>query len=236
MGASFFVVLAAAVACRPALAQQYGALRIDTLFGAGAATTVTSAGVPASSAYLDAVGGIVVDSNRSRIYVSDRGRHVVRRVDVAAADNVTLYPFAGSFNSAGFAGDSGAATAAQLNTPSDLALGANGLVVFVLDFSNARVRAVSVANGTIVTYAGGGASFLLPGRRRCHLSRPDIAQNDGELGRRDAVRVRVLVGGGGAAVPLAPCVPGKPDDRHHHGHGNVRRDGNGYVLWGVVEC
>lgn len=67
----------------------------------------------------------------------------------------TIRPFAG--NAAlgpGFAGDTGAATAAQLDAPISLAVDAAG-TVYIGDFNNARVRAVS-PDGIITTVTGTG--------------------------------------------------------------------------------
>lgn len=52
----------------------------------------------------------------------------------------------------GFSGDGGAATAAELNSPLGLAL--SGGTLYIADQGNAVVRALSVANGTISTFAG----------------------------------------------------------------------------------
>jgi sugar lactone lactonase YvrE len=55
---------------------------------------------------------------------------------------------------AGYSGDGGPATQAQLNQPQGLAVGADGTIYFV-DVQNNRVRAIS-APGTITTTAGDG--------------------------------------------------------------------------------
>ena len=56
---------------------------------------------------------------------------------------------------AGFSGDNGPATAAQLNYPAGIALDAAG-DLYIGDFGNCRVRMVS--GGTITTVAGSGSS------------------------------------------------------------------------------
>ena len=56
---------------------------------------------------------------------------------------------------AGFGGDGGAATSAQLNTPAGLAVDGAGNL-YIADFSNNRVRKVTFPGGTITTLAGNG--------------------------------------------------------------------------------
>jgi sugar lactone lactonase YvrE len=58
---------------------------------------------------------------------------------------------------AGFAGDTGQATAAQLNNPDDVAVDASGNV-YIADTANNRIRKVDAATGVITTVAGGGAT------------------------------------------------------------------------------
>jgi len=57
----------------------------------------------------------------------------------------------------GFSGDGGAATSAQLNNPYGVAVDASGNF-YIADFSNARVRKVTVATGIISTVAGNGTA------------------------------------------------------------------------------
>jgi RHS repeat-associated protein len=82
-------------------------------------------------------------------YVADKGAHVVRRV---RPDGV-IEAVAGTGTS-GFSGDSGAATAAQLNTPTHVAVGADGSL-FIVDAGNFRIRRVA-PEGVITTFAGAG--------------------------------------------------------------------------------
>jgi NHL repeat len=74
---------------------------------------------------------------------------------LARATDGTIVNLAGT--TAGFAGDGGPATQAQLNAPSDVAFLSPTSVV-IADFNNDRIRQVR-PDGTIVTAAGSGRGF-----------------------------------------------------------------------------
>lgn len=86
------------------------------------------------------------------LYIADTGNHRIRKLSPDGA----LSTVAGT--SAGFSGDSGDATAAQLNAPSGLCLDASGNL-WIGDTGNNRIRMVDGA-GSIHTVAGSGASGL----------------------------------------------------------------------------
>jgi RHS repeat-associated protein len=87
------------------------------------------------------ISGIAVASDGT-LYISDQGHERVRRVDASgiittvAGGVVTLGPLT---RIAGFTGDGGPATQAQLNLPQGLALGPNGSL-YIADFNNNVVR------------------------------------------------------------------------------------------------
>jgi signal peptidase I len=56
---------------------------------------------------------------------------------------------------AGFSGDTGQATSAQLSAPSDVAVDSSGNV-YIADTTNNRIRKVTASTGVITTIAGGG--------------------------------------------------------------------------------
>ena len=58
---------------------------------------------------------------------------------------------------AGFSGDNGQATSAQITDPNDIAVDASGNV-FIADTTNNRIRRVDGSTGVITTIAGGGAT------------------------------------------------------------------------------
>ena len=82
-------------------------------------------------------------------YLSDTDNHRVRRVD----PNGIITTVAGT-GTAGFSGDGGPATAAQLNLPYGLAADAAGYL-YIADLGNNRVRRIA-PDGKISTVAGNG--------------------------------------------------------------------------------
>jgi hypothetical protein len=126
--------------------------RIRRVFGDGHIATVAGStkgfagdGGPATRARLDSPTDTAVLSDGSFV-IADTGNHRIRRV---AADG-RISTLAGT--SKGFGGDGGPATAAQLDSPRDVAtLSTGGFVI--ADTGNNRLRKVDLA-GTITTLAG----------------------------------------------------------------------------------
>ena len=106
-------------------------------------------GASAISAALRQPEGIAVD-RFGNVYVADAAVHRVRKI----AKDGSIQTIAGT-GVAGFAGDSGPATAALLNQPYGLALDRAGNL-YIADLGNACVRKVAL-DGTIQTVAGGGS-------------------------------------------------------------------------------
>ncbi|MEZ4366427.1 MAG: hypothetical protein R2939_09085 [Kofleriaceae bacterium] len=120
----------------------------------GTITTVAGAegygfrgdGGPATDAYILFPLGVAVDSE-GRIVISDTNNHRVRRVD--AAGIITTIAGTGT---AGYGGDGGPGTAAQLSSPSGIAVDDQDRVL-VTDWGNAVIRRIDT-DGTITTIAG----------------------------------------------------------------------------------
>jgi len=91
--------------------------------------------------------GIAVDS-AGNLYVADRSAHVIRKISGGAVTTV-----AGT-GAAGYSGDGGPATAAQLNGPTGLATDPAGNL-YVADTGNNVVRKITTG-GVISTFAGNG--------------------------------------------------------------------------------
>jgi uncharacterized protein (TIGR03437 family) len=119
---------------------------ISTIGGNGV-LSYSGDGGPATSAELNTPQAVAVDSS-GNIYIADTLNNVVRKVSSSG----TITTFAGN-GTAGYGGDGGAASAAQLNRPQGIAVDASGNV-YVADSQNARVRKIS--GGTISTVAGSG--------------------------------------------------------------------------------
>ena len=83
------------------------------------------------------------------VYIADTLNHCIRRV---TPDGI-ISTFAGS-GVAGFSGDGGPATQAQLRSPTAIALDGSGNL-YIADHNNQRVRVVT-PDGTINTFAGDG--------------------------------------------------------------------------------
>jgi sugar lactone lactonase YvrE len=87
------------------------------------------------------------------LFIVDSGNDRIREVDLASGDIRTV---AGN-GTAGYSGDGGPATAAELSNPFGIALDAVGNL-FIADYGNQRIREVDHATGSISTVAGNGAN------------------------------------------------------------------------------
>jgi uncharacterized protein (TIGR03437 family) len=108
-------------------------------------------GGPATGAQLQqgtTYSGVAVDS-AGNLYISDAGNQVVRKVTSAGI----ISTFAGT-GTAGFSGDNGPASKAQIYEPAGLAVDSAGNV-YIADHLNNRVRKVT-PEGIITTIAGNG--------------------------------------------------------------------------------
>jgi hypothetical protein len=122
--------------------------QITTFAGDGTAGYAGDNG-PAASAIFDHPNALAIDTTGA-LLVADSGNHRVRRI---SAGQITTIAGNGL---QGFAGDGSAATAAQLDTPSGIAVTADGRI-FVADTHNHRVRVINTT-GVIATFAGNGSA------------------------------------------------------------------------------
>ncbi len=123
---------------------------------AGIITTVAGTGVsgysgdggPATAAQLTAPEGLGIDAF-GNLYVPDGGAHCIRKVSVSGI--ITTIVGTGA---PGYSGDGGAATAAQLNKPVDVAVDSAGNI-YCTDQNNNVIRKID-RTGVITTIAGTG--------------------------------------------------------------------------------
>jgi len=121
---------------------------ISTVAGNGAAG-FSGDGDPATSAQLYGPTGVAVDA-AGNLYIADSSNNRIRKVTPGGV----ITTVAGN-GSAGFSGDGGPATSAQLAHPNDIAVDTAGNL-FIVDTNNNRIRKVT-PGGVITTVAGNGS-------------------------------------------------------------------------------
>jgi uncharacterized repeat protein (TIGR01451 family) len=92
--------------------------------------------------------------SHDNLFIADYFNNVVRKVNAVTGIITTV---AGK-GTAGFSGDNGPATQAQLNEPSDVVVDSSGNV-YIADYNNHRIRKIDVVTGIITTIAGTGQNF-----------------------------------------------------------------------------
>lgn len=108
-------------------------------------------GGPATAARISSTNsGITVGPDGS-LYIADRDNHRIRRVEPGPDGIISTVSGTGV---SGFSGDGGPATLAQLESPWDVAIGADGSL-YIADSSNGRIRRVN-PDGIMTTVAGIG--------------------------------------------------------------------------------
>ena len=122
---------------------------INTIAGNGAAGYSGDSGL-ASSAELNGPYGVAIDSG-DNLYIADPGNNRIRKV---AAGTGIITTIAGN-GTAGYLGDNGAASSAELNLPAGVALDSTGNL-YIADTGNNVIRKVDTS-GTITTVAGNNA-------------------------------------------------------------------------------
>ncbi len=124
-------------------------------------TTVAGNGVPgfngdggaATLAQLNQPTDVAVDS-AGNILIADSLNHRIRQVTPGGLITTVV-----GTGVAGFAGDGGLATLAQLNTPTGVGIDQAGNIL-IADRNNQRIRRVSATTGIITTVAGNGVQCL----------------------------------------------------------------------------
>src|SRR5258705_10764400 len=91
------------------------------------------------------------------LYIVERDNHVVRKIDARTG---VISTFAGT-GIAGFSGDGGPATRAQLRQPHSIAIDPRGKLL-ICDIGNHRIRQADFSNGMIETYDATGERQATP--------------------------------------------------------------------------
>jgi len=104
----------------------------------------------ATSAQLIGPTGVAMDAEGD-IFIADSGHNRIREVSVSTGDIQTV---AGN-GVAGFSGDGGPATSAELNNPTGVSVDSAG-DIYIADSSNTRLREVLAGTRNIQTVAGDG--------------------------------------------------------------------------------
>jgi sugar lactone lactonase YvrE len=124
--------------------------RIVTTIAGDGTFGYTGDGGPATSAELGQPWGLMYDS-AGNLYIADVAENVVRVVNTSGV----IHTFAGT-GVAGYSGDGGPATSAEIYGPSGLAIDSSSNI-YIADRFNHRVRKVD-AHGKISTFAGNGTT------------------------------------------------------------------------------
>lgn len=108
-------------------------------------------GIPATTAQLNGPRGLAFDP-AGNLYVSDTNNHRIRIVNSAG----TINTFAGT-GKAGFSGDGGLATNAQIGNPRSVLV--NNGFLYISRGGGQRFRQVNLSTNIITTYAGAGPGY-----------------------------------------------------------------------------
>jgi uncharacterized protein (TIGR03437 family) len=111
-------------------------------------------GSTAVRAMLNQPQGVAVDSS-GNVFIADTGNEVIREVNSSGVINT----IAGTGNIGNY-GDGGPATAATLDTPTDIAMGASGTVYIANastdGYKDARIRLLTPASGAVPSISANG--------------------------------------------------------------------------------
>jgi len=121
----------------------------------------TIAGVYNAFAFADNANGLLAMFNQpadlaiapgdSVLYVSDTENHVIRKINLLTTAVTTIAGVPGSFGST-----DGAGSVAKFHNPKGICISGNGLILYVADAGNNKIRRVDLSGATVSTIAGNG--------------------------------------------------------------------------------
>jgi TonB family protein len=144
-------------------------------------------GGPASWSELNVPYDLAMDDG-GNLYIADTGNSRIRKITPSG----TISTVAGN-GTAGFSGDGGAATAAQLNKPLGIAVDSQG-TLYIADTDNSRIRSVS-PDGIIRTVAEIGLPYDVAADRSRNIFVADASNQRVRKIAPDGVVTTVMEGG-----------------------------------------
>jgi sugar lactone lactonase YvrE len=111
-------------------------------------------GIPAVLAFLNQPYDVAVDADGG-FFVSELANQRIRYVAPPDGPLPPAISTVAGTGTAGYSGDGGPASAAQVNNPTGIALDDDGNLLFA-DTTNARIRRITIEDGIIETLAGNG--------------------------------------------------------------------------------
>jgi DNA-binding beta-propeller fold protein YncE len=127
---------------------------VTTLAGSGSYSWADGNGTLAS---FRQTAGVSIDPSGTFALVADQSNHRIRRIVIATAVVTTL---AGSGNVDWIDGN---ATSSAFSNPCGVSIDPSGSFALVAEFSNNRIRRVSIATGAVTTLAGSGSNVPADG-------------------------------------------------------------------------
>ena len=182
---------------------------VVTVAGTGTSGSTGDNGL-ATSALLSAPQGVFLDT-AGNIYIADTNNHKIRKVTAATGIITTV---AGT-GIAGYSGDGGQATLANLKSPKAVFADSLGNV-YIADSGNNIIRKVTAATGSITLFAGGGGFWDNPSPTQLSLSAPEQIFVDaaGNVYFADTGnhRIRKVSAAGVASIIAGTGTPGYSGD------------------------
>ena len=187
---------------------------------------------PASSGLLYDPRGIALYGNL--LFIADRDNNAVEELNLTTG---TLTTVAGD-GTYGDAGDGGPATAAELASPSAVAVNSTGQDLYIADTFNNAIREVNLATGIITTVAGtlGTAGFSGDGgpATSATLYDPTGVVVDGSGNIYIADSSNDVVREVNASTGIISTIAGTPLNPGYTGDGGLATSATLYTPWGLA--